>query len=280
MFAVAFAPQANAGARRAGQFASGVNLVEVYANVFDAQGQPVTGLTASDFQVSEDGEGQRITTFAAGEFPLSVAIGIDRSFSMAGQRLALAKAAARTFLDALRAGDQVMVVAVGSEPGIVAPLSPDRAAAREAIDRLEAWGTTPLYDATLATLDAIQPAKGRRALVLMSDGSDRYSRTTAAELLDEVRQRDVLIYPIAIGGARPPIFAELSTATGGRTLVAKDPSELRSALATIARDLRLQYLLGYTPPRALAAQPEWHSIHVQVTRPNVRVRARDGYFSR
>jgi Ca-activated chloride channel family protein len=271
---------ARAGSRPTGQFASGVSLVEVYASVFDSKGQPVTGLTVDDFRVSEDGEPQRITTFAAGEFPLSVAIGIDRSFSMAGQRLALAKAAARTFLDALRPDDQVMVLAVGSEASIVAPLSPDRAAARAAIDALEPWGTTPLHDATVAALDAIQPAKGRRALVLISDGSDRYSRTTAPELLDEVRRRDVLIYPIAIGGARPAIFAELSTATGGRTLFVKDPRELQSGLATIARDLRLQYLLGYTPSRPPSAQPEWRAIQLQVARPNVRVRARDGYYSR
>ena len=280
MIAGALAPQANARSRSAGQFASGVSLVEVYANVFDAQGQPVTGLTADDFQVSEDGESQRITTFAAGEFPLSVAIGIDRSFSMAGPRLALAKSAARIFLDALRPGDQAMVVAVGSEHGIVAPLSSDRATARAAIDRLEPWGTTPLYDATLAALDAIQPAKGRRALLLISDGTDRYSGTTAAELLDEVRRRDVLIYPIAIGGARPPIFAELSTATGGRTLFARDPREMQSGVSTIARDLRQQYLIGYAPTRALDAEPAWHAIEVRVRQPNLRVRARDGYFSR
>ena len=173
-----------------------------------------------------------------------------------------------------------MVLAVGSEASIVAPLSSDRGAARVAIDALEPWGTTPLHDATVAALDAIQPAKGRRALVLISDGSDRYSRTTATELLDEVRRRDVLIYPIAIGGARPAIFAELSTATGGRTLFVKDPRELQSGMATIARDLRLQYLLGYTPSRPPAAQPEWHAIQLQVARPNARIRARDGYYSR
>src|SRR5881397_1626530 len=67
-----------------GQFASGVNLVEVYATVTTQAGEPINGLTAADFRVSEAGVPQTITTFAAGEFPLSVAIGIDRSFSMGG----------------------------------------------------------------------------------------------------------------------------------------------------------------------------------------------------
>src|SRR5438094_5706875 len=106
MVAVMLTPSARASSRPARQFASGVSLVEVYANVFDSNGQPVTGLTMDDFRVSEDGDVQRITTFAAGEFPLSLAIGIDRSFSMAGQRLTVAKTAARTLVDALRPDDQ------------------------------------------------------------------------------------------------------------------------------------------------------------------------------
>src|SRR5262245_44317022 len=68
-----------------GQFTTGVSLVEVYATVTDSRGEPVTNLTASDFRVLQDGMAQTITAFAAGEFPLAVAIGLDRSFSMAGR---------------------------------------------------------------------------------------------------------------------------------------------------------------------------------------------------
>ena len=83
---------------REGQFSSSVNLVEVYASVTDRQGQPVRGLSREDFTVREDGAVQQVTAFAAGEFPLSVAVALDRSFSMAGQRLAAARSAARLFL--------------------------------------------------------------------------------------------------------------------------------------------------------------------------------------
>ena len=267
------------------QFTSGVSLVEVYATVTDSRGEAVTDLKASDFRVRQDGTPQSITTFAAGEFPLAVAIGLDRSFSMAGKagskddRLAAAKSAARAFVAALRHDDQVMVVAIGSDTDVVAPLSTDHAAAVAAIDRLDAWGTTPLYDATLAALDAIQSAKGRRALVLLSDGTDRYSETNAADLVDQARRRDVLVYPIAIGSVRPPVFAELATATGGRSFFVKDPRELDAILTTIARELRFQYLLGYVPPAA-SDGGAWHAIEVDVNRPGVRVRARDGYFAR
>jgi Ca-activated chloride channel family protein len=184
-----------------GQFTSGVNLVEVYATVTDQQGAPIAGLTAADFQIAEDGARQTISTFAAGEFPLAIAIGLDRSFSMGGRdnRLGVAKSAARTLIGVLRPGDQVMIVAIGGDTTVAAPLSTDRAAALSAVDRLDVWGTTPLYDAALGALDAIQPARGRRALVLLSDGADRYSDTHAAELVDRARRRDVLIYPVAVG---------------------------------------------------------------------------------
>ena len=62
----------------AGQFTSGVNLVEVYASVTDGQGTPVTGLKQADFELRENGELQAIANFTAGDFPLSVAVAMDR----------------------------------------------------------------------------------------------------------------------------------------------------------------------------------------------------------
>ena len=86
------------------QFSSGVQLIEVYATVTDANGELVTGLRQSDFQVFENDRPQEISAFAAGEFPLTVALGVDRSFSMAGEPLRLAKLASQTLLEAAEAG--------------------------------------------------------------------------------------------------------------------------------------------------------------------------------
>ena len=279
IFAAALEPRTHAR-----QFASGVKLVEVYVTVTDAQAQPVTGLTAADFRVFEDDEPQAIAAFTAGEFPLSVALAIDRSFSMKGQPIALAKAGVRAFASALRPADQMMILAIGGETTIVAPLSTYRAAALAAMERLEVWGTTPLYDATIAAIGGIQEAAGRRALILLSDGTDRYSSASAADVVERARASDVLLYPIAIGRSRPPIFAELATVTGGRSFFLSDPRELRSTLTTISRELRAQYLLGYSSSRGSrgrTAEPEWRSIRVALsTRSGVRIRHRTGYFAR
>src|SRR5581483_4122628 len=112
-----------------GQFTSGVSLVEVYASVADRAGRPVTGLTAADFEVREDGVVQRVAAFGAGDVPLSIVIALDRSFSMGGQRLALAKRAAASFIGALRPDDEVSVMAVGSEIETITPPMPAAAAA-------------------------------------------------------------------------------------------------------------------------------------------------------
>ena len=268
------------GRAAAAQFRSSIDAVEVYASVIDAKGEPITGLTAADFTVEEDGQRQAVTTFAAGEFPLALAIAVDRSFSVPRPALNDSVAAARRLIDALQPTDRVMVLAIGSEVETAAPLSTDRAAALDALKALDSWGTTPLYDAALEAIDAIQEAPGRRALILLTDGDDRYSQISAPDLVTEARRRDVIVYPIASGRKRPAIFAELASVTGGRSFQADTRRELEATVAAIARELRLQYLLGYTPARPANAQPGWRSIRVSVNRPDFRVRARDGYFVR
>lgn len=264
----------------AAQFRSGVNAVEIYASVVDRSGAPVAGLTRGDFTVLEDGAPQAISTFAEADFPLSVAIAVDRSFSMKNQ-LPGALDASRAFLRELRPQDESMIVVIGSEIETLAPLSADRPSQMRALDGLQPWGTTGLFDAIVLSIDAIQSAKGRRALVLLSDGNDRYSRASASEALDRARRSDVMVYPVALGKTRPPLFAELATLTGGRSFQPRDAGQLTTVMRTIANELRHQYLLGYTPSRPIGGgDGEWRAITVRVNRADASVRARDGYIAR
>ena len=143
---------------------------------------------------------------------------------------------------------------------------------------LDPWSTTALHDAVIAVLDRLENEPGRQAVVMFSDGVDRYSSASAAAAIDRARRSQALVYPIAFGRTRPPILAELAAATGGRSFLLRDARELSSALADVARELRSQYLIGYTPPDVSDARPgQWRSIRVTVKRPGLRVRARDGY---
>lgn len=268
------------------QFTSSVNQVEIYASVTDAAGRPVGGLRIEDFEVRENGVLQRITVFSEGDFPLSAAVAVDSSFSMTGERLAVAKSAARIFIGALRPEDQSMLMSIGGDVEVIAPLSSDRDAQFRALNNLRSWGTTSLHDAIIEAIDALQPAKGRRALVILSDGDDRYSEASAADVLARARQADVMIYPVALGRALPALFTQLATLTGGRAFHQRSTRALPQTLRTIADELRRQYLIGYAPTAAAgganvpAGEPAWRDIDVRVTRPRVTVRARDGYYAR
>jgi Ca-activated chloride channel family protein len=262
------------------RFSSGVQLVEVYATVTDAAGGPVLGLRREDFDVWEDGRRQEISAFASGEFPATVALGLDRSWSMAGRPLRLAKEASQAFLRQLTPQDRSMVVSISSDAEVIAPVEADRAHQAALIAALDPWGTTSLHDATIATLDRLSTEPGRQALIVFSDGVDRYSQASAAAVIARARRSQALVYPIGLGRTRAPLLTELAVVTGGRSFWLKDINELDRTLATIAKELRSQYLLGYAPSRALdGSAPEWRSIRVAVRDggKGVRVRARDGY---
>src|SRR5258708_22589975 len=148
----------------------------------------------------------------------------------------------RTCLGELRPQDQSMIVAIGSEIEVPAPLSADRPAQLRALSALTPWGTTGLHDAIIQSIDTIQAAKGRRALVLLSDASDRYSKATAVEALDRARRSDVMFYPVAIGRQRPPLFAALASLPGGRSLHPKAPAASNSTTRTFSNARRPHYL--------------------------------------
>jgi Ca-activated chloride channel family protein len=158
----------------------------------------------------------------------------------------------------------------------IAPLSRDRAALVAAVDRIEPWGTTPLHDAIVECLDRIVSARGRRALVILSDGLDRYSRASADDVRARAKAAGVLIYPVVIGRAIPPLLAGLADASGGRAFRVDQTSSLARAFTDVAFELRHQYLLGYEPP---AGPRGWRSISVAVAGRTLSVRARSGYVA-
>jgi Ca-activated chloride channel family protein len=176
-----------------------------------------------------------------------------------------------------------MVVAISSDAEVIAPLGTDRLGQSRLVAALDPWSTTALHDAIIGTLDRLEPEPGRQAVVLFSDGSDRYSRATPADVIARARHSNALVYPIAIGRTRPPLLAELAVLTGGRSFLIRDAGELEKTLALVVNELRQQYLLGYTPQRPITkGQGEWRAIRVTLknNRAGVRVRARDGYTAR
>lgn len=260
------------------QFRASVTLVEVYATVTDGAGRPVIDLGRDAFVVREDGERRDIETFAAGDFPLSVALAIDHSWSMAGAPLERARLAARHFLDALRPADEAMIVGVSSEVETLAPLSRDREAQQAAVAAIAPWGSTKLHDAILDAFARIAAGRGRRALIVFTDGHDRGSAAGAADVVARVRRGDVIVYPVVLGPEHSSLMAQLAAFTGGRAFWIRRAAEAERAFSDVARELRHQYLIGYQPGASAGRGDGWRRITLEAPGHDVRVRARPGYF--
>lgn len=261
------------------QFAARTELVEVYATVTDDRGRFVTDIGREEFTVLEDGVPQTIATFADGEQPVSIALAVDRSWSMANGPLDAAQRGGRELLRELGDQDRAMLVAIGSEVEVPVALTADRQAVDAALQALDPWGSTALHDAVVTAFDAIEPAPGRRALVLVSDGLERNSRRSTADVLARVRASDVLAYPLVVQRKVPPVLDQLALTTGGRAQRVKDLADLPTVMRRIASELRHQYLIGYQPLRP-THPGEYRRIDVRVTRSKHQVRARAGYLAR
>ena len=166
-------------------------LVSVPAVVTDSAGRPVPGLKPENFRLVEDGQTQTITNFGTTDTPFEIALLLDTSGSTRDD-VALIRAAANSFIEALRPGDRVGVVAFNQAQTIQAPiavvevLSPltsDRESLRTAIDNLGASQGTPYYDGLEKVADSIfrdppkDDVKGRRAIVALTDGVDSSSNS-------------------------------------------------------------------------------------------------------
>jgi len=269
-----------AGARA--QFRTDVETVELFVSVTDGAGRPVTTLGRDDFEVFDNDVRQPLSVFAAGNVPLALAVAIDRSFSVAGKPLEAMKAAVDDLVRALQPDDRLLLLAIGSQVDVLAPFGTDRSAQRQALAALNTFGSTSLHDAIVVAIDRIQEAGGRRVLVLLSDGDDRYSQASATEVLAHARNRDVLIYPLAVrseAGA-PPLFHDLAAATGGEAFAVRNPARVGATLRTLAAGLRAQYMLGYVPPQTATSAAEWRRVRVVTRKSGLTVRTRQGYWTR
>src|SRR5438067_4811102 len=164
-------------------------LVTVPAVVTDRNGHPLTALRAENFVVFEDGKAERVTNFATTEAPFEIALLLDTSGSTR-EELGLIRDAANAFINALRPGDRVAVVAFNNAPGngapmavveVLAPVTDDRNALRRAIENLGTSNGTPFYDALGRVADQLfrdpprPEIRGRRAVVALTDGVDSTS---------------------------------------------------------------------------------------------------------
>src|SRR5262249_51298895 len=176
-----------------------VDLVNVPFSVTDRHGKFVSGLTAKDFAVEEDGRHQEIRNFAReNELPLTLAMLIDTSPSVRPV-FDEEKATANAFLESiLRSKDLALVIGFDRSVTLVQDYTENIRLLRKAIDELETGGGTSVYDAVyLACKDKLSTEAGRKAIILISDGEDTTSKVKFNEALISAHQSDTVIYAIS-----------------------------------------------------------------------------------
>jgi len=273
---------------RPARFQSGVDLISVTATVVDREGRLVTGLPIEAFEIFEEGERQTITQFTNERVPVSLAVLLDVSDSMFGQRLVDARSAVERFLfELLDSNDEFSVVVFNHEPRALTRWTQTPDVVRTAMATLKPFGSTALYDAVLTALPMMDTRTKQRASVLIiSDGADTASDAALREVRSALIRSDAFVYAIAVD---PPAkrainetvnvsaLNEITGGSGGNTELVHQTADLVAATARIADELNSQYVLGFYSK--LPLDGSYRSLRVRATNPEYRVRARRGYIA-
>jgi Ca-activated chloride channel family protein len=257
-----------------------VDVVQLTAVVTDGDGRFVTGLKPEDFKVYDNERLQTITSFQSENIDLELVAAIDVSSSMR-DALPRVKESAKRFLNGLRGGDHVTLLAFNDIVYTLAQRTRDQLARTAAIDRMRAWGGTALYDVVVDALKRLERLTGRRSLLVFSDGDDQSSHATVEAAIAHAEGSDATIYAIGQGRAvrtreLQNVLTRFATISGGRAFFTEDVSRLDKFFEEILEDLSNQYLISYSYPD-LERDGQWHKVRVEVGKGDYEVRVRPGY---
>lgn len=296
------------------------NLVVVPVSVTDAKGQPVLGLTAADFRLEEEGRAQEIAQIGDPEqVPLEIALLLDVSGSV-NARFAFEQQAASRFLkQVLKPTDRATVFAIAMEPQLAQPRATAEVASASLTAMAPTKGPTAFYDTVIGAaryLVQSTPPPHRRVIVVISDGEDNFSdkvkraigatrqeqdAVTAGaklqvynrvlnEVQREIQSAEVAFYSINPSGESLRLniiskraqegMEKLAFATGGTSFIPEKLEDLDAVFRQITAELRSQYLLQYYSSDE-STNGKFLRINVRVpARPQLRVRARQGYYAK
>ena len=269
------------------------NVDEVVLNATVLEGtRLVPDLKADNFTVFEEGVKQSIISFQHTDLPVSIALVVDNSGSMATKRPSVNKSA----LDLIQASnpqDEAFVVNISDEAFIDQEITSDVNKQRDGLSHIESRGGTALYDAVVASADklAADAKRPKQVLILITDGEDNASTLNLEQTIRRVQALSgPVIYSIGLLFGDEMSRAEvrharralemLSTETGGMAFFPKSIEQIDQISAEVARDIRNQYTIGYRSTKPMEEQG-FRKVQVNAEAKGLSkltVRTRTGYF--
>jgi len=239
--------------------------VMAYATVSDATGHAILELGEGVFLLAEDGIPiDDFTVECQENVPILIALVLDTSGSMADQALINTQAAAAQLIHSLEPADEVAVISFDTEVTTHLEFTTDKDAAVAAVEALTAEGGTAFNDAVYeaAMLLARRP-RGRKALIILTDGDDTDSVLTIEDAVDTAQEASIPVYTIGFGPSiRPDVLERVAILTGGHFYQSPSSEEVGESFEAVARLLHYQYVLRFDS--SLQADGAEHTLRVSV----------------
>ncbi len=231
--------------------------VQAYVSVLDDRGNPIKTLKPEYFAITEDGISVSQPIFAdpMSRAPLAVVLVVDTSTSMT-EAMNLQKLALKTIIDRLGDKDEAALVSFSDVPVIEYYFTTDKAKLKDAVDNLNVYGSTAVFDAVRQALELVlEVPDSRRAIVVMTDGVDNKSTNSVEAVLQYYEDNavaenlGVTIYTLGLGvDIDPPPLTRIAERTGGRYLQSPTPGELDRVYREIISQIENEYVLEFTSP--------------------------------
>ncbi len=257
-----------------------VRLVEVFATVLDQKGRRVSNLTRDSFEVYDNGVIQPIVSFETTAAELSCAILLDTTRSMADALPSLKNATA-SLIDQLRDKDWFAVYGFNTSLNRLHDFTRDKEAGKRVVMSMRPGGATALFDAISRVAGELSKRKGKKCIIVFTDGMDNSSYLNADAAVAQARKAGVPLYAVAQGEALKKaalidLLDRIAQSTGGLRYTARRPNEIKKSFAAIWQDVMSTYMLTYAAPPAEGQK--WRTIQVAIRSPHgLRARAKEGY---
>jgi VWFA-related protein len=285
-------PPGQTADQQGGRIRVDVSLVVLHTTVLDDRGKFVDGLKEENFRVFEDKAEQKLSVFKREDVPVSMGLVIDNSGSMRDKR-ARVNEAALTLVQASNPQDEAFVVNFNDDYYL--DLDKDFTSSvpelKEALERIDARGSTALYDAVIGSMDHLKKGhKDKKVLLVVTDGEDNVSRNSLEKTLREIQKSNVVIYTIGLFSDEDKknkkkamrALKDISAGSGGVAYFPENVDDVHNICDQVARDIRNQYTLGYYPTN-IKKDGTFRTVQVDIIPPRGRgkltARTRNGYYA-